>query len=73
MQTARDFAVKMTVFDLCNTARVVSRVRLCLALYRDDVKHTWCLALCLIDATHTRCLAPIMLIRNIPGFGTASC
>jgi type IV secretory pathway protease TraF len=57
MQTARDFAVKMTVFDLCNTARVVSRVRLCLVLYRVDATHTWCLAMYSVDATHTWCLA----------------
>jgi hypothetical protein len=40
MQTARDFALKLTVCDLCNTARIVSRLRLCFALYRVDATHT---------------------------------
>ena len=57
MQTSRDFAVKVTVFDLCNTARIVSRVRLCLALYRVDVTLTWCLALYRVDVKNTRPLA----------------
>jgi hypothetical protein len=57
MQTSRDFCSKVTVFDLFNTARIVSGLRLRLALYRVDLTHTWSLALYGVDATYTWCLA----------------